>query len=232
MIDQSITSRSPFPHLLLQSIQVHLLSRKYEVSASSPKSFLAERMAATYLDAIMLFGDSITQGAWEFNGIGARLARKSVESVLLMAQPQRRNSEPAIDWIWLLIDVYARKLDVLNRGYSGYNTEWALPVFEKVKLPMARILRFRYSTSFAYAKLTLSPTPRFSQSSMNRNTSPASASSPSGSARTTPASRNRHNTSPSPDSEKISGLSSIWSLHRRLRITRRTRKSCSLRHHQ
>lgn len=33
-------------------------------------------MAATYQDAIMLFGDSLTQGAWEFNGIGARLARE------------------------------------------------------------------------------------------------------------------------------------------------------------
>jgi lysophospholipase L1-like esterase len=29
-------------------------------------------------------------------------------------------------------DVYARKLDVLNRGLSGYNTDWALPVLEQV----------------------------------------------------------------------------------------------------
>ncbi|THH04560.1 hypothetical protein EW146_g10146 [Bondarzewia mesenterica] len=33
-----------------------------------------------------------------------------------------------------LADVYARKFDVLNRGYSGYNTEWALPVLEQVRL--------------------------------------------------------------------------------------------------
>ena len=33
-------------------------------------------------------------------------------------------------------DVYARKLDVLNRGLSGYNTEWAIPVFEQVSLAM------------------------------------------------------------------------------------------------
>jgi hypothetical protein len=32
-------------------------------------------------------------------------------------------------------DVYARKLDVLNRGLSGYNTEWSLQVFEKVITP-------------------------------------------------------------------------------------------------
>jgi len=50
----------------------------------------------------MLFGDSITQGAWEpgVDGFGERLSH-----------------------------IYARKLDVINRGYSGYNTEWGLPVF-------------------------------------------------------------------------------------------------------
>ena len=32
-------------------------------------------------------------------------------------------------------DVYARKLDVLNRGLSGYNTEWSIPVFKKVTKP-------------------------------------------------------------------------------------------------
>jgi len=51
----------------------------------------------------MLFGDSITQGGWERNGIAARLAH-----------------------------LYARRFDVINRGYSGYNTEWAIPVFEQV----------------------------------------------------------------------------------------------------
>ncbi|KAF9009422.1 SGNH hydrolase-type esterase domain-containing protein [Cyathus striatus] len=61
-------------------------------------------MAAYVQDVFMLFGDSITQGAWEpgMNGFGERLSH-----------------------------VYARKLDVLNRGYSGYNTEWAIPVLEQ-----------------------------------------------------------------------------------------------------
>ena len=31
-------------------------------------------MAANVLDAVMLFGDSITQGSWELNGVGARLS--------------------------------------------------------------------------------------------------------------------------------------------------------------
>lgn len=54
--------------------------------------------------AFMLFGDSITQGAWEpdLNGIGQRLSH-----------------------------IYSRSLDIINRGFSGYNTDWALPVFEQ-----------------------------------------------------------------------------------------------------
>lgn len=28
-------------------------------------------------------------------------------------------------------DIYARRLDVINRGMSGYNTDWGIPVFEQ-----------------------------------------------------------------------------------------------------
>ncbi|CAE6482109.1 unnamed protein product [Rhizoctonia solani] len=59
-------------------------------------------MAANALDCIMLLGDSLTQGGWEPGGFAQRLSY-----------------------------VYARKLDVINRGLSGYNTEWAIPVFEE-----------------------------------------------------------------------------------------------------
>ncbi|KAF8892562.1 SGNH hydrolase-type esterase domain-containing protein [Infundibulicybe gibba] len=61
-------------------------------------------MAACIQDVIMLFGDSITQGGWapDHNGMGQHLSH-----------------------------VYARKLDVLNRGLSGYNTDWAIPVFKQ-----------------------------------------------------------------------------------------------------
>ncbi|KAJ7694204.1 SGNH hydrolase-type esterase domain-containing protein [Mycena rosella] len=59
-------------------------------------------MAAIIQDAIMLFGDSITQAGWTDGGVGARLA-----------------------------NVYSRKFDVLNRGLAGYNTEWAIPVLEQ-----------------------------------------------------------------------------------------------------
>jgi lysophospholipase L1-like esterase len=55
-------------------------------------------------DVFMLFGDSITQGSFEpgYVGVGQRLAH-----------------------------VYARRLDVLNRGLSGYNTDWGLEVLKK-----------------------------------------------------------------------------------------------------
>jgi len=62
-------------------------------------------MATDYQDKIVLFGDSLTQMGWdpELRGIGAGLA-----------------------------NLYARKLDVLNRGFSGYNTDWALLVWEQI----------------------------------------------------------------------------------------------------
>uniref|UniRef100_A0A0W0F936 SGNH hydrolase-type esterase domain-containing protein n=1 Tax=Moniliophthora roreri TaxID=221103 RepID=A0A0W0F936_MONRR len=63
-------------------------------------------MASYVQDCIMLFGDSITQGAWDEGGFVGRQ-------------------------IHILQDVYARKLDILNRGLSGYNTDWAMPLFKK-----------------------------------------------------------------------------------------------------
>ncbi|KAG9003922.1 hypothetical protein FRB94_002767 [Tulasnella sp. JGI-2019a] len=60
-------------------------------------------MAFGPLDAIVLFGDSLTQGGWEAGGFAQRLAY-----------------------------VYGRKLDVINRGLSGYNSEWAMPVFKDI----------------------------------------------------------------------------------------------------
>ncbi|KAG6419229.1 hypothetical protein SASPL_121445 [Salvia splendens] len=52
---------------------------------------------------IYLFGDSITEGSFSNGGWGASLANH-----------------------------FARKADVVLRGYSGYNTKWALKVIHKV----------------------------------------------------------------------------------------------------
>jgi isoamyl acetate esterase len=49
-------------------------------------------------DKILLFGDSLTQWAFDMEHRG---------------------------WATALAHAYVRKADVINRGYSGYNTEWA-----------------------------------------------------------------------------------------------------------
>jgi len=59
-------------------------------------------MAANVQDVFMLFGDSITQLGWRANTFAQRLAC-----------------------------AYVRKIDIINRGLSGYNTEWAIPIFEQ-----------------------------------------------------------------------------------------------------
>lgn len=55
------------------------------------------------MDELVMFGDSITQQSWQAGGTGSFLANK-----------------------------YQRKLDVVNRGYSGYNTIWALEVANRL----------------------------------------------------------------------------------------------------
>ncbi|KAI0328125.1 SGNH hydrolase [Cubamyces sp. BRFM 1775] len=92
-------------------------------------------MAATIQDAIMLLGDSITQGGFENNGFAARLA-----------------------------NAYMRKMDVVNRGYSGYNTNWIIPVFEQCfatqheqqHVPKVRILTIWFGANDA----ALPPSPQ------------------------------------------------------------------------
>ena len=34
-------------------------------------------------------------------------------------------------WLSLLADTYVRRADVVNRGYSGYNSRWALPLLDR-----------------------------------------------------------------------------------------------------
>ncbi|KAI9477846.1 MAG: GDSL Lipase/Acylhydrolase [Benjaminiella poitrasii] len=63
-------------------------------------------MASTHpYNQIILFGDSITQFSFDPHllGYGA-----------------------------LLANAYVRKVDVINRGFSGYNTEWALPILRQL----------------------------------------------------------------------------------------------------
>lgn len=83
-----------------------------------------ETMAAYVQDVIMLVGDSITQGGFVPNGFAQKLSCESTPNISLTF------------FYWLIgynfVDVYCRKLDVLNRGLSGYNTTWGIPAFDQV----------------------------------------------------------------------------------------------------
>ncbi|GAA5883453.1 hypothetical protein JCM1840_004955 [Sporobolomyces johnsonii] len=89
--------------------------------------------AAVLMDQIVMFGDSITQGAWVAGGTGAALAH-----------------------------AYQRKLDVVNRGLSGYNTVWAIPVLKQwlprvgERLPLPKILMIWFGANDA----ALPPSPQ------------------------------------------------------------------------
>lgn len=56
--------------------------------------------------AIVLFGDSITQQGFGWEG--------------------------ASGWVSLLSSAYSRRADVLNRGFSGYNTRHALDILPRI----------------------------------------------------------------------------------------------------
>lgn len=120
----------------------------------------------------MLFGDSITQGGWEEGGFGHRLSRMSILHSAIVLGLRYPN-------VLCYTDLYSRKLDVLNRGFSGYNTDWAVPVFEQVRIPNAQS---RGSAPDMGALLNSS-----SQRSTSRSMSLPFESSPSGSVPTMPA---------------------------------------------
>ncbi|KAI0831767.1 SGNH hydrolase [Trametes gibbosa] len=60
-------------------------------------------MTANVQDAIVLLGDSLTEFAAAPEGFATKLG-----------------------------EAYIRKLDVVNRGFAGYNTDWIIPVFEQI----------------------------------------------------------------------------------------------------
>lgn len=35
-------------------------------------------------------------------------------------------------WVGLLADIYTRRADIINRGFSGYNSKWARDIFQDV----------------------------------------------------------------------------------------------------
>ena len=41
-------------------------------------------------------------------------------------------------WVNLLLDRHVRKVDILNRGYSGYNTRWILEHIDELEADFKR----------------------------------------------------------------------------------------------
>mmetsp|Transcript_60613 Transcript_60613/g.148707 ORF Transcript_60613/g.148707 Transcript_60613/m.148707 type:complete len:287 (+) Transcript_60613:115-975(+) len=69
---------------------------------------------------IVLFGDSLTQmGFGEFTTASTTTSTATSSSSSEIFSP---------GWVSLLSTVYQRRADVLNRGYSGYNTRHALDI--------------------------------------------------------------------------------------------------------
>ncbi|KAK5174758.1 uncharacterized protein LTR77_001841 [Saxophila tyrrhenica] len=80
------------------------------------------------MDQFILFGDSITQQAFS-------------------QDTPPRHREPSGFFGPALADAYARKLDIINRGLSGYNTRQALQVLPQV-VPTLQQARVRFLTIF------------------------------------------------------------------------------------
>lgn len=99
----------PFGILIKKrDIKIRLLSLVSGTRCIQSLLALLYTTMAKVQDVFFAFGDSLTQGNCDHGGtIGfvARLASK-----------------------------YVRKFDVLNRGFSGYNTRWAIPLFEQVSI--------------------------------------------------------------------------------------------------
>lgn len=81
-------------------------------------------MTTSAQDSIVLLGDSITQDGWSPYGFAQRLASEYLPVVCLCTA--------SLTMRFNTVDDYVRKLDVINRGMSGYNTDWIIPVFEQV----------------------------------------------------------------------------------------------------
>ena len=132
-------------------------------------------------DAIVLLGDSLTQGGTIPHGFVQQLTGECASPSQVLGA-----NAPASD-------VYNRKLDVIVRGLSGYNTTWIFPVFEKVRVTPLIFFRLRANHVF-----------RSFQRSRNVRTYPRCNSSLSGSARTTPAFPASSNTSRSRSTRRTS----------------------------
>ena len=86
---------------------------------------------ANVQDIFLIFGDSITEVSFEpeHRGFGQRLARTYLLSLIINIPACCGYQTLSTNHI--TADVYARRLDIVNRGLSGYNTDWGLRVLKQ-----------------------------------------------------------------------------------------------------
>ena len=84
---------------------------------------------ANVQDAIMLLGDSITEFGFTSGGFATRLAGERA-LVTLLCRAEMCDIDPHASGN--NTEAYVRKMDVINRGFGGYNTDLIIPVFEQV----------------------------------------------------------------------------------------------------
>lgn len=89
--------------LVIYSVVLVALLSAFFASDQQKPALGASRRSTMLRPKFLLFGDSITQKSFSVGGWGAALT-----------------------------DAYQRKADVLNRGYSGYNSRWALQLLDRV----------------------------------------------------------------------------------------------------
>lgn len=131
---------APLPRLLRQ--QLRLSSARLRAEPARRRHPAAPAMAANGVrPRIVLFGDSLTQRGQE-NGYGwASLLADAYTRKARSSFPLSREFSPLQhSWRWSTLTATSppcAQADIVNRGYSGYNTVWALHALEEI-FPQAR----------------------------------------------------------------------------------------------
>lgn len=55
--------------------------------------------------------------------------------ILYHVLKHRRFNAERLGWLSLLANWWERRIDVVNRGFSGYNTRWLMPLVDRLFVP-------------------------------------------------------------------------------------------------
>jgi lysophospholipase L1-like esterase len=125
---------------MVVSSVLHYLGSIYLIGSHSPSPALGRKRC-------IVFGDSITQfgSASVCPSSSPHLtSRYSLPLLDMQSIPTQGSAFLSLNlltclsstsrWVARLGEWWSRKVDVINRGFSGYNTKWALKIFDEVVL--------------------------------------------------------------------------------------------------